>query len=275
MTDQKSPSHLWQLLITQWQLAGVENFTSNAPGKIMKKKQEKPVSTNQAASLQPTKSATKQPMVSTDISRQEVSQDTYQSVSKVSDLEQLRQLLLHFDGCPLKDTATNLVFCDGNPNARIMFIGEAPGADEDRLGKPFVGMSGQLLDSMIKWIKLDRENIYISNVIYWRPPGNRAPTTSEIAACLPFVEKQIALINPSMLILVGGIAAKALLQKPDGIMKIRGQWFPYQNSFLSSPIPAMPIYHPAFLLRQPGQKRMIWRDLLTIEDQLIKDKLLS
>jgi len=274
MTDQKSPSHLWQLLITQWQLAGVENFTSNIPGKIMKKKQEKPVSTNQPISLQPAKSAIGPQMASADISSQEVFQDTYQSVSKVSDLEQLRQLLLHFDGCPLKDTATNLVFCDGNPNARIMFIGEAPGADEDRLGKPFVGMSGQLLDSMIKWIKLDRENIYISNVIYWRPPGNRAPTTSEIAACLPFVEKQIALINPSMLILVGGIAAKALLQKPDGIMKIRGQWFPYQNNFLSSPIPAMPIYHPAFLLRQPGQKRMIWRDLLTIEDRLIKEKIL-
>ena len=240
----------------------------------MKKKQEKPVSTNQPISLQPAKSAIGPQMASADISSQEVFQDTYQSVSKVSDLEQLRQLLLHFDGCPLKDTATNLVFCDGNPNARIMFIGEAPGADEDRLGKPFVGMSGQLLDSMIKWIKLDRENIYISNVIYWRPPGNRAPTTSEIAACLPFVEKQIALINPSMLILVGGIAAKALLQKPDGIMKIRGQWFPYQNNFLSRPLPAMPIYHPAFLLRQPGQKRMIWRDLLTIEDRLIKEKIL-
>lgn len=272
--DQKPFPPLWQLLLDQWQLAGVDTFISEAPGEIMKKKQEKPLSAPRSIlPLTPT-SLKDQVISSPNISGPETSSPISQSVAKISDLEQLRQLLLHFDGCPLKDTATNLVFCDGNPKARIMFIGEAPGADEDRLGKPFVGMSGQLLDSMIKWINLDRGNIYISNVVYWRPPGNRAPTTSEIAACLPFVEKQISLINPSMLVLVGGIAAKALLQKPEGIMKIRGQWFPYQNQFLKTSIPAMPIYHPAFLLRQPGQKRMIWRDLLTIEERLMIEKLL-
>lgn len=181
-------------------------------------------------------------------------------------LEELRAALAGFEGCGLKRTATNLVFADGNPAARVMFIGEAPGADEDRQGLPFVGVSGQLLDRMLAAIGLSRKtNAYISNVLFWRPPGNRSPTPAEIAACLPFVERHIELIDPAVLVLVGGIAAKTMLARQEGIMKLRGRWFSYETPRMSRPVPVIATYHPAYLLRSPGQKREAWRDLLELQ----------
>jgi uracil-DNA glycosylase len=183
-------------------------------------------------------------------------------------LEELREALMAFDGCPLKDTATNLVFADGNPESRVMIVGEAPGADEDRDGRPFVGVSGQLLDRMLAQIGLDRSSVYITNIIFWRPPGNRQPTTGEVAACLPFVERHIELANPEILLLAGGASAKTLLARNEGIMRLRGRWFLYESIGMSRPIPALPTFHPAFLLRQPAQKREAWRDLLTLSEKL-------
>lgn len=183
-------------------------------------------------------------------------------------LEELEAALRVFDGCPLKATATNLVFADGNPKARIMLIGEAPGADEDRLGKPFVGVSGQLLDRMLATIGLDRSTVYISNVIFWRPPGNRQPTPAEVAACLPFVERHIELVGPEILVLVGGASAKTLLARNEGITRLRGRFFTYESTGMPRPVPALPIYHPAFLLRQPAQKREAWKDLLTLKEAI-------
>ncbi len=184
-------------------------------------------------------------------------------------LEELVEALSAFDGCALKRTATNLVFADGNPKARIMFVGEAPGADEDRAGKPFVGVSGQLLDRMLAWIGLDRTRFYITNVIFWRPPGNRTPTPDEIAACLPFVTRHVELVAPAILVPVGGPATEALLHRRDGISKLHGRWLDYQSPGLERPIPAFPIFHPAFLLRSPGQKRAAWRDLVALKQKLV------
>ncbi len=183
-------------------------------------------------------------------------------------LDELREALLAFEGCPLKETATNLVFGDGNPRARVMFVGEAPGADEDRQGKPFVGVSGQLLDRMLGWIGLDRQHFYITNILYWRPPGNRQPTAAEVAACLPFVERHIELVDPELLVLVGGSSAKTLLGRNEGIIRLRGQWFQYQSQGMARPIPAGAIFHPAYLLRSPAQKREAWRDLLGLKERL-------
>jgi uracil-DNA glycosylase family 4 len=184
-------------------------------------------------------------------------------------LEELADALAAFDGCALKKTATNLVFADGNPAARVMFVGEAPGADEDRQGKPFVGVSGQLLDRMVAWIGLDRTRFYITNILFWRPPGNRTPTSDEVAACMPFVIRHIELVAPAILVPVGGPSTEALLQRRDGISKLHGRWFEYQTPGLDRPIPTFPIFHPAFLLRSPGQKRAAWRDLLTMRQKMV------
>lgn len=182
-------------------------------------------------------------------------------------LDALREELMYFEGCALRHTAMNLVFSDGNPESKIMFIGEAPGEDEDRQGKPFVGVSGKLLDQMLAPAGLNRTNTYISNILFWRPPGNRSPTDSEIAACLPFAERHIALIKPKLLVLLGGVAAKSLLRTKEGITRMRGRWTDYtppMGSELSEPIPCLPMYHPAYLLRQPTAKRQAWNDILTL-----------
>lgn len=173
-----------------------------------------------------------------------------------------------FDACPLKRTATNTVFADGNPAAPVMIIGEAPGADEDRLGRPFVGRSGQLLDRMLAAIGLDRTGVQITNVIYWRPPGNRKPTAAEIASCLPFVLRHIALSRPRVLVLAGGTAASALLPQTEGITRLRGRWFDLAVPGLEQPVPTLPMFHPSFLLRAPERKREAWRDLLALKARL-------
>ncbi|WP_282607609.1 uracil-DNA glycosylase family protein [Pelagibius sp. Alg239-R121] len=179
-------------------------------------------------------------------------------------VEELRTAVAAFEGCPLKQTAMNLCFADGNPQARVMLIGEAPGAQEDRQGLPFVGASGQLLDQMLSYIGLDRTSVYITNLLFWRPPGNRTPTAGEIASCLPFVERHVELVNPSHIVMVGGISAKTLLDRREGILKLRGHWGHYQTAGLDRPIPALATLHPAYLLRQPAQKRLAWRDLLSL-----------
>jgi uracil-DNA glycosylase len=179
-----------------------------------------------------------------------------------------------FEGCALKHTASNLVFSDGNPEADVMFVGEAPGADEDRQGKPFVGVSGQLLDRMLGAIGMDRESVYISNILPWRPPGNRKPSPAEIMSCLPFIARHIELIKPKVLILVGGTSASSLLDTKEGITRLRGRWVSYKVGTGENiqEIPTMPIFHPAYLLRQPALKREAWKDIRAIRDRLVEDK---
>jgi DNA polymerase len=181
-------------------------------------------------------------------------------------LEALRALLENFDGCMLKNTATRLVFADGNPEARIMFVGEAPGRDEDIEGLPFVGRSGKLLDRMIAAIGLDRSKAYIANVIPWRPPGNRTPTPQETQICLPFIQRQIELVNPDVLVTLGNPSTQTLLSTREGIMKTRGKWFDYDTG--TRTIRAMATFHPAYLLRSPSYKRMSWQDLRAIAKAL-------
>jgi uracil-DNA glycosylase len=205
----------------------------------------------------------------TTIGRQAATAQTAAAIAQAAPtLEALRAALAQFEGCPLKATATNLVFADGNPKARLMLVGEAPGADEDRQGKPFVGVSGQLLDRMLACIGFDRTSAYITNILPWRPPGNRSPTAAEIAICLPFVERQIELVAPDVLVLLGGTSAKTLLQTADGIVKTRGKWLRYASSSMAQPVDAIATYHPAYLLRSPAQKRDSWRDLLMIKNKL-------
>jgi uracil-DNA glycosylase len=180
---------------------------------------------------------------------------------------ELEAAVRSFGGCALKATATNTVFADGNPLAEIMFVGEAPGAD-DRQGKPFVGVSGQLLDRMLAWINLDRSKVYITNILFWRPPGNRQPTGAEIAACLPFVERHIALVKPKVLILLGGTSAKTLLNTTEGIIRLRGKWRDLALPGLDGALPTLPTFHPAYLLRSPAQKRESWCDLLSLQSKM-------
>jgi uracil-DNA glycosylase family 4 len=181
-------------------------------------------------------------------------------------LEALRTLLENFNGCALKNTATRLVFADGNPQARVMFVGEAPGRDEDIEGLPFVGRSGKLLDRMIAAIGLDRSKAYIANVIPWRPPGNRTPTPQETQVCLPFIQRQIELVNPDVLVTLGNPSTQTLLQTREGIMRTRGKWFDYDTG--SRVIRAIATFHPAYLLRSPSYKRMSWQDLRAIAKAL-------
>jgi DNA polymerase len=177
-------------------------------------------------------------------------------------LDQLRALLEKFDGCALKSTATRLVFADGNPKARIMFVGEAPGREEDIEGLPFVGRSGKLLDRMMAAIGLDRSKVYIANVIPWRPPGNRTPTPQETQICLPFIQRQIELVDPDILVTLGNPSTQALLSTREGIMRTRGRWFDYDTG--TRAIRAIATFHPAYLLRSPAYKRLSWQDLRTV-----------
>jgi uracil-DNA glycosylase len=181
-------------------------------------------------------------------------------------LEVLRDLLDKFDGCALKQTATRLVFADGNPQARVMFVGEAPGRDEDIEGLPFVGRSGKLLDRMMGAIGLDRKTAYIANVIPWRPPGNRTPTPQETQICLPFIQRQIELVNPDVLVTLGNPSTQTLLSTREGIMRTRGKWFDYDTG--TRKIRAIATFHPAYLLRSPSYKRMSWQDLRAIAKAL-------
>jgi uracil-DNA glycosylase family 4 len=188
-----------------------------------------------------------------------------EAARNASSLEELRAILDRFDGCGLKSSASRLVFADGTPGSKLMLIGEAPGAEEDKQGLPFVGRSGQLLDRMLAAIGLDRTQVYIANIVPWRPPGNRTPTPVETQICLPFVLRQIELSNPEVLVTIGQPSTGALLGV-QGIMKNRGRWFPFQTG--TREIRAMPMLHPAYLLRSPIGKRLAWRDMLAIKKAL-------
>jgi len=189
-----------------------------------------------------------------------------EAARSAASLEELRAILDRFEGCALRATATQLVFADGNPQARLMFIGEAPGRDEDIEGRPFVGRSGKLLDRMLAAIGLDRTGVYIANIVPWRPPGNRTPTPQETAICLPFTRRQIELVDPDVLVCLGNPSTQALLSTKEGITKTRGRWFRFHTG--AREIRAMPTFHPAFLLRNPISKRLAWRDFLAIKKAL-------
>lgn len=190
-------------------------------------------------------------------------------IKKNEALAELKQRILEFNDCALKFTATNTVFADGNIDSKVMVIGEAPGATEDAEGIPFCGDSGKLLDNMLNSIGLSRkDNIYITNTVFWRPPGNRRPTDQEIALCKPFVEEHISIIQPKLLILVGSTAVESLLGKHLQISKIRQEYYQYSNKLLDHTITTTALFHPAYLLRQPSQKKTTWYDLLKIKSYI-------
>ncbi len=190
-----------------------------------------------------------------------------QAARQAKTLDELRTVLEAFDGCALKATAKSLCFFGGRPDARLMIVGEAPGREEDLAGKPFVGRAGQLLDKMLAAIGLSEDDAHITNVVYWRPPGNRTPTPQEVQVCRPFLERQIELVGPDVLMTLGGPAATALLGIEGGIMRARGRW--REVEIAGRKVPAMPTLHPAYLLRTPIGKRLAWRDLLAIQDRLL------
>jgi uracil-DNA glycosylase len=221
-----------------------------------------PPSRSQRAALPPQPIARANPTLPLDPSAQ-----TARDLARnAPDLASLEAVLATFDGCPLKKTAKHLCFARGNPQARLMLIGEAPGRDEDLEGRPFVGRAGRLLDKMLAAIGLSEADAYITNVVYWRPPGNRTPTPQEVQACQPFLERQIEIVAPDVMLLLGGAAAKQVLATEEGIMKLRGKWRGFQSG--DRTIRTMATLHPAFLLRTPAAKRQAWRDLLLVRAAL-------
>lgn len=190
-----------------------------------------------------------------------------EAARNAASLDELRAIMTGFQGCALRVTATQLVFADGNPQARVMFVGEAPGRDEDLAGLPFVGRSGKLLDRMLAAIGLDRTSAYIANIIPWRPPGNRTPTPQESQICLPFILRQIELADPDVLVCLGGPSSQALLGFKDGIRRTRGRWLSFDTG--KREIRAMATFHPAYLLRSPLEKRHAWRDFLAVKKALV------
>lgn len=216
-----------------------------------------------ASMAQPAPGALARPLVATSTA----TRSARELAAACPDLAALEAAVAAFEGCPLKDTALNLCFADGSAAAELMLIGEAPGAEEDRLGRPFVGPSGRLLDRMLAAIGLERSRVYITNLIFWRPPGNRPPTAAEIAICQPFLERQIELLRPRLIVFLGGAAARALLGVQEGVTRLRGRRFSYAPA-TGDPIPAMITFHPAYLLRQAAHKRLAWRDLLAIRRHL-------
>ncbi len=240
----------WQLEAGVDEVVGFEPFDRFAPPPASKAPASPPPATGAAPSRP----------------RPAAAAPAVQDMAADGDLDALRERLLAFDGCALKKTAINTVFGEGPAGAGLMIVGEAPGADEDRQGRPFVGPSGRLLERMLAAIGLAREEVYIANTVYWRPPGNRTPSAEEVEACRPFVDRQIALVAPRVLMLAGGAAAKTLLGTTEGIMRLRGRWQAFATP--DGPIDVMPTFHPAFLLRSPARKRESWRDLLAVKARL-------
>ncbi|HVV94359.1 MAG TPA: uracil-DNA glycosylase [Hyphomicrobiales bacterium] len=199
-------------------------------------------------------------------SAEDTAGDARAAAAAAQTLDELRAALERFDGLALKKTATRLAFSSGNPQGRLMLVGEAPGRDEDRLGEPFVGAAGRLLDRMLKAIGLDRTQVYIANIIPWRPPGNRTPTPQETQICLPFIRRQIALADPDVLVFLGGTAAQTLTGAREGIRRLRGRWFDYDTGRRT--VRALATLHPAYLLRSPSEKRYAWRDFLALQEAL-------
>ena len=259
----------WQIEMGADEAIGLEALNHLAPNRLAPPAPTMPPPAPVAAPAPRAapRTATAPPRALTE-SAAEPAQSARALAAQATTIEALAALVAGFDACPLRRTATNTVFADGNPAAPVMIVGEAPGADEDRIGKPFVGRAGQLLDRMLAAIGLDRTGVQITNVIYWRPPGNRKPTAAEIASCLPFVFRHIVLSRPRMLVLAGGTAATSLLDTTDGITRLRGRWFDLAIPGLDAPLPTLPMFHPAYLLRTPERKREAWRDLLALKARL-------
>lgn len=251
--------------LLEWYIeSGVEETTGDVPISLQKIEEEKNIARKLTSSEDdPSRKATTQ-LAQAAIAARQTSRDISE---KAANLEELKKAVESFDGCSLKLTATNTVFGYGNPNAKIMLIGEAPGADEDRTGVPFVGRSGQLLDKMLKAIDIKREDVFISNVLPWRPPGNRTPTDGEIAVCLPFLKRQIELVSPEYIFILGGSAANSLLDNMEPISKLRGKWLEYKKGN-GETIKTLASFHPAYLLRNSGQKAKAWTDFLRLKKNI-------
>lgn len=211
----------------------------------------------------PSRATEKSPLAS----QKEIIAMAEKAAATATSLDELKQAILAFEGCSLKKTASNTVFSDGNADSGIMLIGEAPGADEDRIGKPFVGEAGQLLDRMFEAIDMNRDNdFYLTNMLPWRPPGNRKPTDAECEICLPFMKRHIELFKPKMIVLIGETSASALMNTKTGISKLRGKWTDYK--MVDESVPMIAIFHPTYLLSQPKFKKQAWHDLINIKERL-------
>ena len=266
MTEDMNAKELLEWYI----LSGVEETAGNAPfAQIENTSHIMPVLKTTIKKTEP--NALRQATTALSQATQNACQNAREQCKNINDLSQLKSLVENFDGCALKLTATHTVFGDGDENARIIFIGEAPGADEDRIGKPFVGRSGQLLDKMLSAAGLERASCYITNILPWRPPGNRTPTDGEIAVCLPFLKRQIDLIKPDYIFIMGASAANALLDIQDSISRLRGHWLEYKDENGRS-IPVLASFHPAYLLRNPAQKAKSWVDFLRLKQKMSEEE---
>lgn len=251
--------------LIEWYIAaGVEETAGDEPFAFDKKEQA-PISSHKTDSLVAKMVPSSQRQATTALAQAAVDarQNARDLCKQIDNLDDLKALVEKFEGCALKLTASHTVFGDGSKTAQIMLIGEAPGADEDRIGRPFVGRSGQLLDKMLQAVGMDRSICYITNILPWRPPGNRTPTDGEIAVCLPFLKRQIDIIKPDFIFILGGSAANALLDQQESISKLRGRWLEYKTSDGKN-VAVLASFHPAYLLRNPGQKAKVWSDLLRL-----------
>ena len=261
--------------ILEWYIAaGIDAVCGNEPGlnKVSDKNSRKtPIIQNAEVYYQTSDSADVRP-ATTELAQATVAacQSARQLCEKAETLEELKQVMENFEGCALKLTANKTVFGYGSAKADLLLIGEAPGADEDRSGMPFVGRSGHLLDDMLKAIGIAREDCFVTNVLPWRPPGNRTPTEGETAVCLPFLKRQIELVKPKAILLLGGSAANALLDNGEPISKLRGKWLEYQLA-VGNKIPVLASFHPAYLLRNAGQKAKAWSDFLRVKQKLCEN----
>ena len=244
--------------------SGVNETISNVPQNRFKDLSTKVVRVPEKPPANTATTLTKQGPVAAEI----LLHDACEAAAAASSIKELKTTLSNYSGCALKKTATNLVFCDGNPEAKVVLIGEAPEAEEDRRGLPFIGPGGQLLDKMLGSIGLDRNKVFLSNIVFWRPPGNRTPTALEIGLCMPFVARLVELVDPEILIILGGLAAKSMLAKTSGVSSLRGKWYTYSTPRLSRPVQTTVLYHPSYLLSSPIHKREAWQDLLMISDKL-------
>ena len=248
----------------EWQMKmGAEAMVENKINKLKSKKIENTIDVEETNILEmPPK------LNPADLTFEKNNNETnWKKIEECNTLSQLKKVMQNFNGCELKKTATQLVFSDGNPKSKVMLIGEAPGAEEDRQGRPFCGASGQLLDKMLNAINLNRESVYITNVIPWRPPGNRTPSDNEIKIMKPFLIKHIEIVMPKIIVAVGGSAAKAVLSIEGGILRHRGEWKEFKLSS-GKTIPIIATLHPAYLLRAPNQKKLAWEDLKLIRSKL-------
>jgi len=263
MAETRLLTHEEMLGLLDWyRAAGVDIAVGEEPVDRFAQRAPVRVATVPVAAGQPTPERADLPILGGDPS------EARSLAASAQSLDELQRSLLAYDGCGLKLRATQLVFADGNPEARIMLIGEAPGAEEDRQGKPFVGKSGQLLDRMLAAIGLDRTRVYIANTVPWRPPGNRTPTPEEMALCLPFLHRQVELVAPMLVMTLGGPAMQTVFSTTNGIIKMRGKWS--SVSIGQHRAEAIPTLHPAYLLRNPAAKQQAWRDMLSLKEKMVE-----